>query len=185
MSEDQDALPGRTDALSGAVVACVGVYVLYESLSYGWFAEAGQMGPGFVPGVSGAFMLGLGLIIALHGLRRGIARQGGLRGGRHPTRTTEHTSTPTDSAHTEQSAGNESQHLRRALVVLGLVLVAIFLARWIGLLPALGSLVFVLAALIEREGVVRSAVYAITLSVAAWLVFGWFLNVPLPTGIIG
>lgn len=68
--------------------------------------------------------------------------------------------------------------------IVGLTAVAVIAGHWVGLLPAMAVLVFVLIAFLERAGLIRAVTIAAVNTTLVWLVFERFLEVPLPAGVL-
>ena len=70
-------------------------------------------------------------------------------------------------------------HAAAVLVITG---VAIYLYTWLGFVFTLPLLLFALLVLVERKGVLPSAVYSLTVTLLAYSLFRYVLNAPIPLG---
>jgi putative tricarboxylic transport membrane protein len=173
----RDVLTGERIFAAGFVAA--GILSVVEGVGYGLVRDDGIIGPGFFPIVIGAILLVLG---------GGILLQT-VRGPEAPSRLEaveaelerEVAELDTDAAPMFDVAGNE----RAALAVFAGIGVAILASYWLGLIVAFSLLVFVILAVIERQGLVRAVAVTLLLGFGSWLVFVHFLEVPLGFGIFG
>lgn len=157
-------------------MAGLGGFVTLQSFDYGWFRAGERVGPGMVPGLAGAVMLGLGVVIVLRALVR-----------RPEMAARSHGAEPAGSEVAEKAEQETAEQPRDPVStasVLGLTLLAIYVTQWLGFVVTSGLLVFAVVAVIEREGIVRSAAYAAAVAFTVWLVFDYALNVPLPQGLL-
>jgi hypothetical protein len=147
---------------SGLLVVLGAVLAFASQTNYELFGEGGRIGPGFMPFFSGLLLLVFGVTIGL----------GALVGG------------PGDPE--EAGVGDRPEAPRYAVgVVFALTLAAIVLIPVLGFLVSFGLLIFVLVSFVEREGVLRGLVLGAGAAGLAWLVFVYFLQIPLPTGVLG
>ena len=139
------------DLVAGIAILCVGLFVaLYASRQYE-MGNAARMGPGYFPTMLGWIMAGVGLIIALLSLR-----------------STRHVLTPPPFT------------LRPFLAVITAVALFAFLVLRIGLMPTTLVIVMVASMASNTFQWRRSLLLAISLSVIAWLIFSWGLQMTLP-----
>jgi hypothetical protein len=143
--------PDIRDLIAGIAILGVGVFVaLYASSQYE-MGDAARMGPGYFPTMLGWIMAGVGLVIALLSLR-----------------ATRHVLTPPPFT------------LRPFVAVVTAVALFAFLVLRIGLMPT--TLVIVMVASMASNSFQwrRSLLLALSLSVIAWLIFSWGLQMALP-----
>jgi putative tricarboxylic transport membrane protein len=155
-------------AVAFGVLAAVGAAVLGSSFGYGILGEEGRVGPGLLPMVTGLLLLLLCGGQLLGRLRR-------LRVGEPPA----------SEPGPDVLGRTEVQRVRRMWTVVAALPVAVLLIPLLGFLPALGLLVLFVSVVVERRPVlVALAVTAVALA-AGHGVFAEFLDVPLPTGLVG
>jgi hypothetical protein len=152
----------------------VGLLGVGGGFKYGLIRDDGIMGAGFIPLLGGAIvcLCALGL----------IAQQ--LLGIKQPT-----LSIPEPEILTPEIAKVEEEIQQAAVgkagsergVWIGFLctLVALFLSLWIGLVAALTLLIFTILIWPEREGWKRALATAAITGFATWLIFVWFLDVPI------
>ncbi|WP_369068385.1 tripartite tricarboxylate transporter TctB family protein [Kineococcus terrestris] len=158
---------------STAVVAALAAAALVLSAPYPFSNADGSIGPGAMPRVvSGALLLVcLGRLAALELTHRRTAAPAVV-------------ATTSDG---EGATGDGAQEVpgahRKLLRVGATVLVTALAIPFAGLLLSLTAMTFFLAAVVEKQPVVRSAVVAGATFVVTYLVFGVLLRVPLPLGV--
>ncbi len=164
------------DRIFAVGLLIVGVIAVVQGLGYGFIRPDGIIGPGFTPIVFGVILLFCTVMVLLRSFRdpgekpvsliESLAEQTMLEA--------QDDVAPTDRAGSERSA---------LLVAVGIG-IALWLAGWIGLIPALSVLVFAILRWIEKESWIKSILISLLLGVAAWLIFTYFLQVPLDFGVI-
>lgn len=77
-----------------------------------------------------------------------------------------------------------SKEVKNLIVVIGLSALVIFVTRWAGLLPATAVAVAAMVRLLGEEGWIRSIAIGIGTFAVLYLIFGLFLEVPLPWGLL-
>jgi putative tricarboxylic transport membrane protein len=193
----------RTDraarAAASVVLAAVGLVGLIGGLGYGLLTEDGRIDTGFLPAVAGGVVALLAVIDLVGGLRgRGTSSgdelaelaEGGAAG------SAEHAAAPASAASTDASADStaddidifgrtQRQRTRMLLTVIGLIVVALLITPLVGITIALGALLFVISAFVERRPWLSSLIVAVVVAGVFWLVFRQLLSVPLPSGLIG
>ena len=155
----------------------VGVIAVVLGLGYGVIRPDGIIGPGFMPVVFGVILLGCTAMVLVRSLRTSSAQTPPTELGSLAEQSmleAEDDVAPIERPGSERSA---------LLVAIGIG-VALWLAGWIGLIPALTVLVFAILRWIEKESWVKSILIALVLGVAAWFVFTRLLQVPLDFGFI-
>ncbi|MHA6621222.1 tripartite tricarboxylate transporter TctB family protein [Pseudonocardia sp. DLS-67] len=166
--QEETAGPGA-QAVAFGVLAVIGAAVFATSFGYGILGEDDRVGPGLLPMVTGLLLLllcGGQLLVRLGRLRRAGERE--------------------QQAPGMDASGNAApQRVRRLWTVVVATPVAVLLIPLLGFLPALGLLVLFIAAVVEhRPPLVALAVTAVAVA-AGYGVFMEFLDVPLPTGLVG
>jgi putative tricarboxylic transport membrane protein len=160
---------GTADLIGAGLLVALGAAFAVGSLSaYEVITEEGRIGPGFMPFFSGTLLVVFGAMVGVGALRR-------ARGA----------SRPEGDVRDVPEGGVEASAGRTVGFVFGLTLVAILLIPVLGFLISFGLLVFALIRFVEGESLLRAIVVAVGAVIAAWLVFMFFLQIPLPTGIFG
>jgi putative tricarboxylic transport membrane protein len=149
----------EVDALSGAVLAIFGLFMLYHSLQMSFYAE-GVPGPGFFPALLAMALIGLGASLVVTRLRT-------------PHNTAERLRLPTR----EQAS--------RALSLWVVALAAALLVGPLGFPVAMFLLVAVILFVIEGRRGLGAVLTSILIPLLAWLLFAQLLLVPLPAGPFG
>lgn len=185
----------RTEELIGAgLIVLFGVGVAVLSLDFQLLLENGQIGPGFMPFLAGSCMVIFGIAVAVEMAKRvppgGEPGSGRAVPGREDPESADTAPTETAAAQTVDVEAGEPEPTSDdtrpvTLIVFALTLAAVVLAPAIGFLVAFGILIFVLIAVIEREGVVAGLVLSAASVLVVWLVFAQFLRIPLPEGPLG
>ena len=88
---------------------------------------------------------------------------------------------------TKQSTKNliNVTEIKSFLWIIGLSWFVVLLAPTLGMLICIMAVVFALVKFLGREGWIKSLLVALGTTVAMYLIFGVFLNVPMPIGILG
>ena len=171
------------EAVTYAALAVAGLVAALVAVGYGVFAEGGRVGPGFLPLAAGLVTAILCGACAARALRtsgrevddaavHGPAKAAGPAGA-------------DDYPDIDTTGRTEGQRVRNLWVVFGLTLVCIAIVPVLGFLLAFGLLVLVISTAVERQSLVRSlAISAMAVGVV-YGVFGLFLSVPLPGGLLG
>ena len=143
------------DVISGAVLAALGAYILFESREWGYYGDDGP-GPAFFPAGYGIAMMALSLGLIVSSVRKGSA----------------------GDAYDWRAIG------RAAATWLAFAASAV-LMQWLGFLVSFALLALFMVAVIFRQSLTTAAAVAVCASAGFYLVFPFALNVPLPTGIFG
>lgn len=168
MSDAATPAPGA-QAVAFGVLAVLGAAVFGTSFGYGLFGEEGRVGPGLLPMATGLLLLllcGGQLLVRLRRVRRGSEP-------RQP------------DAGVDVFGRTESQRVRRLWTVVVATPVAVLLVPLLGFLPALGLFVLFVAAVVERRPPLVALAVTAAAVAAGYGVFMEFLDVPLPTGLVG
>ena len=176
----------RADLVGTAVLAVLGLAAALIGWQYGFFVD-GQVGPGFLPVATGAFILVASLAeLARMGLQRRATRADGHVSERLGDEQA--AAVPTGAAPEEERDvfGRTAVQRGRAIgVVFALLFGALLLVPLLGLLISLSLAVLVLLLVVERKGPVASLVGALACLAFGWLVFVQALGAPLPSGALG
>ncbi|MFC5829115.1 tripartite tricarboxylate transporter TctB family protein [Nonomuraea insulae] len=148
----------RGESAVWALLVCLSVAMAAVSFGYGITKEGGQVGPGFLPLVSGVALAVLSAALLTQSVRR----------------TQETSEEEVDPA-----------RIRTLWTVFGLLLVALLLVPLLGFLVAFGLLVFAVSAFVEKRRVLPAAGVAVAATLVIYAVFVLFLAVPLPGGLLG
>lgn len=166
----------KSELVPGSAVVLLGLSILWRSWSYGWVLPGGEIGPGFLPGISGASMAALGTFLVIKALVTSRASFGvqespaGQEG--HPTSRFDAPSGVHRQLKTPQ--------LRRPVLVILLTLACVLAIRWVGFILAFGFFMLIVLVFVEKVGSLRAVLYAGGVSTAIWLVFVVGLQIPLP-----
>ena len=152
----------RADMIGGLLLSAFFGAALWEASSFQYGTEFAP-GPGFAPVWLSAIGLCVSLMIAVHGMRA-------MRSGE-------------DS---EQAApGLEVRGLVRvALTLLGLVAM-VLLVKPLGLVASILLFLLYLTLVVQRHGVASAVGASVGTVVFVYVVFVYFLDVPVPTGPLG
>lgn len=166
--QEETAGPGA-QAIAFGVLAVIGAAVFATSFGYGILGEEGRVGPGLLPMVTGLLLLLLsgGQLL----VRLGRLRRVGEPGQQEPA--------------ADASGHTEPQRVRRLWTVVVATPVAVLLVPLLGFLPALGLLVLFIATVVERRPPLVALAVTAAAVAAGYGVFMEFLDVPLPTGLVG
>jgi putative tricarboxylic transport membrane protein len=188
--------PATSDVVGTAILAAVGAFALVMGVGYGFLEEGGQVGPGFLPVVTGGFILVASLaeiarMYLTHG-RRGGSLMDFTESIEEEAKAAIGQTTDPDPATTDESVehrdtfGRTSSQRNWAIVkVFGILLVALLLMPWIGLLLSLTAMVLTVVLWVERKPLLPSVLTAAGALAGAYLIFVQALGVPLPQGALG
>lgn len=199
----------RGGLIASIVLALVGISAMIGGIGYGVTVEGGEIGPGFLPALSGALVGGFAVLDVIGRLRNRtdlptqaelildtvdaghttdtgsvIAATGGDAGA---------ASTSTQSIYNITAGAEEvdifgrtqKQRNRMLAVVIGLTIVTLLAVQLVGFLIAFVLLLFVIAVFVEKRKVVPAAAVALSAGVVTYAVFVLLLRVPLPQGLLG
>jgi putative tricarboxylic transport membrane protein len=159
----------RGQAIAFGVLAALGAAVFASSFGYGILGEEGRVGPGLLPMVTGLLLLLLSGGQLLARLRR-----------RHPAPTD-----PPAEEGTDVFGRTEAQRVRQLWTVLAALPIAVLLVGLLGFLPAFGLLVLFIGVVVERRPPLVALLITAVAVAVGYGVFAGFLDVPLPTGVLG
>jgi putative tricarboxylic transport membrane protein len=149
----------EADAVSGAVVAVFGAFVVIQSLQLSFYIEE-IPGPGFFPALVGIALIGLGAWLVVTRLRA-----------------------PRDTA--DGFALPSRQQATRSLSLWVTVLAAALLVGPLGFPLAMFLLVGTILFVLERRRGLGPVLTTILIPLLSWLLFAELLQVPLPAGPFG
>lgn len=175
------------EAVAYGFLTALGGYALLTAFDYPILTESGQVGPGLLPAVFSGLItvISAGLLLATLAGRR-AKHDDGLAEIAHSV-TADVSSGPDDQADEGldifgRTAGYRMRQLQMVTVAL---VVSLLLVPLVGLLVALGLFSLVASILVERRPWLSSVVITAVSLVSIYLVFAVFLEVPLPTGLLG
>ncbi|MEJ5914463.1 tripartite tricarboxylate transporter TctB family protein [Pseudokineococcus sp. 1T1Z-3] len=178
----------RSDLVGTGALAALGLVAAALGWQYGFLVD-GEVGPGFLPVSTGAFILLASLAeLARMSLQRRAARADGHVDA--PVGDEQAAAVPADAGGGEDEEldvfGRTSAQRSRAIaVVFGLLFAALLLVPLVGLLLSLSLAVLVLLLLVERKPPLQAGLGALACFGFGYLVFERVLGVPLPSGALG
>ena len=162
-------------AVAFGLLAALGATVLVSSFGYGILRDGNRVGPGLLPMVAGLLLLSLS----------GWQLLGRLRGGTRGPVAAAPAGPGTDVPGTDVLGRTQADRIRQLrMVVVGLP-ITILLVGFLGFLPAFGIFVLFICAVVERRRPVQALLVTAVAVAAVYGIFGVFLDVPLPTGVVG
>ena len=153
----------RADFYGGLVLSAFFGAALWEAWSFQYGTEFAP-GPGFAPVWLSATGLGVSLLIAAHGL---WAMRGGVA-----------------SDKTAAPKLEKGGLVRAALTLLGMA-VMVFLVEWLGLVVSMLLFLLFLTLFVQRHAVGVGIGASVGTVVFVYVVFVYFLEVPIPKGPLG
>lgn len=188
---DQATVPTRRRPVSGdvigtALLAVVGVVSLVAGLGYGFARPGGVVGPGFLPVTVGAFLLLAALAEIARLYLEPPAEGTGILGQAASVEQQAKASTGQAQEPELDTFGRDEKQRSRAIYqVFGLMLVALLLVPYAGLLLSLTAFVLAILLWVERRPLLVSLAATGGILLTAYLVFVVFLAVPVPQGTLG
>ena len=187
--------PDLADVVGTSILGVVGGVAAIMGLGYGLTVEGGQVGPGMLPFLTGAFIF---LASAAEIFRLFFARVG-TSGGRIMSAVEDIEATAAesidavaDSRPDDDSSGvldtfgrTEKQRNRAPFYIFLTFGVALALIPVIGLIISLAAAILFLLLVVEKQKWWTSAATTIGAAVFVYIVFGLVLSVPMPTGLLG
>ena len=146
---------------AGLLMVLGAAFAVGAASNFQLFGEGGRIGSGFMPFAAGVLLVVFGAMVG-----------GEALWGRRPE---------------DESGGGTGEVGSRytVAVVFGLTLAAVLLIPVLGFLVSFGLLVFALVAFVEEGGLLFGAGMGIVAAFLTWLVFVFFLQIPLPGGFLG
>lgn len=148
---------------AGLLVVLGAAFAVGAASGFELFGDGGRIGSGFMPFAAGVLLVVFGAMVG------GQALLGRRSEG---------------SGEPEDDSGEEGSRYTVG-AVFGLTFVAVLLIPVFGFLASFGLLVFALVRFVEGEGWLLGAGMGIGAAVLTWLVFVFFLQIPLPGGLLG
>ena len=152
----------NADAISAAVLAGVGGYIVLEARQWPYLAPEGP-GPGFFPMWYGIALIALSLLVIAARLYRLARGEDGTR----------------------RLTVNEKREIFHALMVWIAFAASIALLKVLGFLLAFGLLTWFIVAIVYRRPWTVALAVAVATSLGFYLVFPLALGVALPVGVLG
>lgn len=148
------------DRLFAAALSVLGLYIVRNAITYGYMRET-TPGPGFFPFWVGLAIVGLSLTNLVRSLRGVEILQSQF----------------------------DARGLYKALAIVGVIILFIVTAPWLGMLVASGLLVPAIAFAIQPRWTARFAATVLMMAVGfpilCHFLFGVYLRVPLVRGVFG
>lgn len=188
-------LPKKSDVVGTGLLALLGLVAVLMGLGYGFIGENDQIGPGFMPVLTGAFILvaSLAEIGRLYLAPKGRSTAG--LGGVAEDLSAE-AAAAQSAAHAELGEGEgpdeldtfgrtAKQRSRTVPLIFAILFGAILLTQLIGMLFSLTLMMLAIVLFVERKPLVPSLLTSGAVLVVAYLIFVQMLGVPLPQGLLG
>ena len=179
-----DTVSRSAEVAAFAVLTALGAAVVVSSFGYGILLEENRIGPGFLPLVTG------GLLLLLSGAQL-VSR---LRAPHPQAAETPAWLAEAADVHPEPRAEEpeatdvlgrtHAYRVRQLWMVVAAVLVAIALVPFSGFLVTFGLLVLFITTYVERCRPLSAGAITLGAVTVVYAVFGVFLNVPLPAGLL-
>lgn len=185
--------PEVSDVIGTAILGIVGAVAAIMGLGYGLTVEGGQVGPGMLPFLTGAFIF----LASVAEIFRLFFARVGTSGGRIMSAVEDIEATAAESIDAAADAvsadgeavdtfGRTERQRNRAPFVIFLTFgIALALVPVLGLIIALSGAILFLLLVVEKQKWWVSALATIRAAVFVYIVFGLVLSVPLPTGMLG
>lgn len=188
------SMPNTSDLVGTGILALVGLVAVMMGLGYGFIGDNGQIGPGFMPVLTGAFILVASL--AEIGRLFLAPKDGSTAGlGGVAEELSAEAAAAQAAAKEERGASSEEeldtfgrtakQRSRTVPLIFGIVLAAVLLIQVLGMLLSLTVMMFAVVFLVERKPLLPSLLTSAAVLTVAYLIFVVMLGVPLPQGMLG
>lgn len=186
-STPEQCRPALPDVVGTAIVGVVGAAALITGFGYGFLQDDGQVGAGFVPAATGAFIL-LGSSAELvrmfffsRFVGKSVAEQAEAKAKAAISDNNEHGERDASASDGYVGAGSDLATVR----IFGLLLAALILIPVIGLLLALTAMVLAIVLWVERKPLVPALLTTAGVFAITYLIFVALLGIPLPEGVLG
>lgn len=191
---DERRSPARSDVVGTTLVLVVGLVVAVMGWGYGFQADNGQVGPGFLPVLTGGFIVAASV---LELIRMFVAPTSPVEGSfmEGVEKVEARAKEELDRAKAETRGGtreeldvfgrSHKQRGRAVQLVFGVMFLAILLIPVLGLLLSMTLMTFVILRFIEGKGWIISAAVSAGAFTFFFLIFRLALSLPLPTGMVG
>lgn len=201
------SIPARLrsgEALAYAVLTLLGVAAVVRGLAYGALLPGNRVGPGFLPAVMGGLVALLCAMVLVRMARERpqehhdgvpvVAAQLGLdesdrldgldgRGGDAGLDGRGGDAEADDDI--DITGRDGAQRLRILRVVFAVMFVTLLLVPLVGFLAAFGLMILVISTMVEHQRLGPSLLITAASVAVIYVVFGVFLHVPLPGGLLG
>lgn len=176
---------GAPDFAGSGLLVVLGAAFMVGSLQFDILKDTGEIGPGFMPLVSGLLLVVFGVMVGMETWWR-VRPAGGPDQEGEASEAEPGDSEIEEDAQPEEDESSQEDRWRYSVgPVFGLLAVAIVLIPVLGFLVSFGLLIFALVRFVEQEKTLYAAVSGAGAVVAAWLIFVHFLEIPLPEGFLG
>lgn len=187
--------PKTSDVVGTSIIAAVGFGAVVMGLGYGVVGPDGNIGPGFMPVITGAFIVlaslaDLGrLFFAPEG--QSTAGLGGLAdelsAEAAAAQSAARAELGADAGDEERDTFGRTAHQRNrtVLLIFGALLAAILMIPVVGMLLSLGLMMFAIVVGLEKKPLVPATLTTVAVVAGAYLIFVRMLGVPLPQGMLG
>lgn len=199
----------RGGLIASIVLALIGISAVIGGLGYGVTVEGGEIGPGFLPVLSGALVGGFAILDVIGRLRNrtdlptqaelildtmdsppttdtgSVLAPANTDAGAPSTSTQSIYSVTADADAVDIFGRTQKQRNRMLAVVIGLTILTLLAVQLVGFLIAFVLLLFVIAVFVEKRKILPAAAVAISAGVVTYAVFVLLLRVPLPQGLLG
>lgn len=198
------SMPKSSDLVGTGILALVGLVAVLMGLGYGFIGDNGQVGPGFMPVLTGAFILVASLaeigrlfLAPQDGSGAGLGGVAEELSAEAAAAQAAARSELGQDADGQGSGGQQAdeerdvfgrtakQRNRTVPLVFAIILGAVLLTQVLGMLLSLALMMFVIVFLIEKKPLVPSLLTSLAVLAAAYLIFAVMLGVPLPQGMLG
>ncbi|GAA4282654.1 hypothetical protein GCM10022261_01850 [Brevibacterium daeguense] len=181
--------PAVADVVGTSVLGLVGLFAAVMGLRYGVTAEGGQVGPGFLPLVTGGFVVlaSLAELVRMFFFET-TTYEGSFMQVVEEVEEEAREAVAEAGEHNPEldTFGRTSGERRRAiLLIFGILFAAVVLIPVIGLLLALTLMVMSILIFVERKSIVVALVVAAAAFAVIYVIFVLGLRVPVPTGMLG
>jgi putative tricarboxylic transport membrane protein len=179
-----DTVSRSAEVAAFAVLSALGAAVVVSSFGYGILLEGNRIGPGFLPLVIGGLLLllsGAQLVSRLRTPHPQAAEAPGWLVEATDVHLHPHADEPEE---TDVLGRTHAYRVRQLRMVVAAVLVAIALVPFSGFLLTFGLLVLFITTYVERCRPLSAVAISLAAVGVVYAVFGLFLNVPLPTGLL-
>lgn len=170
-----------------AVLAAVGAAAVVAGIGYGAFDEDGRVGPGFMPVFAGGLMMLFALTDIFQRWRQSVAahRDAELALDTTAFHAIESELDGEGNPDIDIFGRSQKQRNRQLVAVIGILIATLFLVNIVGFIIAFGLMLMAIAVFVERRAWLSSLIVSVVALGVAYLIFGVFLRVPLPQGLLG
>lgn len=182
VQDERRATPQLSDVIGTALLGVIGLVAAVMGWGYGFTEEGGEVGPGFLPVVTGGFIV-VASLTEIARLYFAPRLKEAAVGGEEEEVVDQASS---ESGEEVDTFGRVKSERQWAIIkIFGLLLVALALVPFLGLLLSLTSMVFFVVFWVEKQGLVTAAVCSVSAAAIAYALFVQLLGVPVPQGMLG